>query len=376
VARYEVREDKREPLWDRVDRSRIQLVVFVTLFLCALVLAIDIVVAVGMGTFFLADIQLGAELIREFWSFIGWTSLISFSLGAIYVTWALLRSKNWVMNALQATLVPTGEMLSTKYALKDMAIASGFEVAPALHVIETSNVNAFVFGQTGKRAVVGVTQGFVDRLSIDQQRAVFANLMARLKAGDTIWATGVTALMNPFWHVDDAMMRESHKSLTPQFDGDRSAVWMNAGARQGRSMTFSVGAGSSGSSGSGFLWLFGVSLAFVAVSEFVAFGHRRTHLRHAELADAEGMLLLKDPRNMLSALEKAVRCNNFVPTAGPGFAQLFFCWSGDGSTDDENDPENRRITRLREVLGAEGMEPPIVEPNQPYLAPVAPRLDS
>jgi hypothetical protein len=231
------------------------------------------------------------------------------------------RSKNWVMNALQATLVPTGEMLSTKYALKDMAIASGFEVAPALHVIETSNVNAFVFGQTGKRAVVGVTQGFVDRLSIDQQRAVFANLMARLKAGDTIWATGVTALMNPFWHVDDAMMRESHKSLTPQFDGDRSAVWMNAGARQGRSMTFSVGAGSSGSSGSGFLWL-------------------------------------------------------FVPTAGPGFAQLFFCWSGDGSTDDENDPENRRITRLREVLGAEGMEPPIVEPNQPYLAPVAPRLDS
>lgn len=50
------------------------------------------------------------------------------------------------------------------------------------------------------------------------------------------------------------------------------------------------------------------------------------------------MLLLKEPRAMLSALETCIRHNNFVPTAGPGFAQLFYCWTGD-ATNDEEDPE-------------------------------------
>ena len=170
MARYEVREDKREPLWDRIDRSRIELTVFVTLFLGALVLAVDIIVAVGIVLLFLFDVGLGADVWGDFLSLIGWTSLIAASLGIVYVAWALLRSREWVLDALQATLVPTGEMLPTKYALKDMAIASGFDVAPALHVIATANVNAFVFGQPHKRPVVGVTQGLVDRLDLDQQR--------------------------------------------------------------------------------------------------------------------------------------------------------------------------------------------------------------
>ncbi len=373
MARYEVREDKREPLWDRVDRSRIELTVFVTLFLGALVLAVDIIVAVGVGLFFLFDVGIGADAWGDFWSVIGWTSLIAAALGIIYVAWALLRSREWVLDALQATLVPTGEMLPTKYALKDMSIASGFNVAPALHVIDTANVNAFVFGLPHKRPVIGVTQGLVDRLNIDQQRAVFANLMARLRAGDTIWATGVTALMNPFWRVNDANLRGSHRNFTDTLDVTSIPRNLRHPEPQGIS-TAAVG-GAAMSSGTGYIWFFLVAFAFAAVSEFVAFGHRHTQLRHAELADAEGMLLLKEPSSMLSALEKAVRCNNFVPTAGPGFAQMFFCWSGDGGTDDEEDPENVRIVHLREVLGVAGMEPPRIEPNSPFLAPSPPRMD-
>ena len=39
---------------------------------------------------------------------------------------------------LGATLVPKGELLDTKFALKDMAIAAGAAVAPALYLIDTS----------------------------------------------------------------------------------------------------------------------------------------------------------------------------------------------------------------------------------------------
>ncbi|MDP2181682.1 MAG: hypothetical protein Q8K99_03840 [Actinomycetota bacterium] len=116
-------------------------------------------------------------------------------------------------------------------------------------------------------------------------------------------------------------------------------------------------------------------MLFIIISELLLFGHRASQLRHAEVADGEGMLLLKDPGSRLSALEKSVRFNNFVPTAGPGMAQLFYCWTGEDSTDDEDDPENRRVTRLREVLGVEGMKMPTV-PNVPVMVyPTAPRLE-
>lgn len=77
---------------------------------------------------------------------------------------------------------------------------------------------------------------------------------------------------------------------------------------------------------------------------------------------------------MLSALEKCVRFNNFVPGAGPGYTLLFYCYTGD-DTDDETDPEMRRVARLREVLGAEGLAPPPVLRNEAYLEPPsAPRV--
>lgn len=87
------------------------------------------------------------------------------------------------------------------------------------------------------------------------------------------------------------------------------------------------------------------------------------------------MLLLKEPKVMLSALESCIRFNNFVPAAGPGFAQLFYCWTGD-ATSDEEDPEWRRVLRLREVLGVEGKMPEST-PNSPTMLvpPLAPRLE-
>ena len=105
---------------------------------------------------------------------------------------------------------------------------------------------------------------------------------------------------------------------------------------------------------SGPLLLFGFALAIVG--ELFAFWQRRGQLRTAEKADAEGMLLLKDPSAMLSALERCVRYDNVVPQSGETFGDLFYCWTGD-STNDDDDPEWERVARLREVLGVEGHVP-------------------
>ena len=264
------------------------------------------------------------------------------------------------MRRLGATISPKGEELPTKMALKDMAIAAGMAPAPALYVLETTNVNAFVFAASRRRPIVGVTRGLVDRLPVDEQRAVFANLIARVRSGDTIYATGVTALTRPLWSIRDRGIRRSAEQDSAAMLGDDGALAASA-ATDGSA----VGLG----------WIFFVAAVFVAVTELAAFGSRRTQLRQAEVADAEGMLLLREPQVMLAALEDCIRFNNYVPAAGPGFAQLFYCWTGD-ATSDEEDPEWRRVLRLREALGIEGLQPESV-PNVPIMvvAPPAPRLE-
>ena len=50
----------------------------------------------------------------------------------------LSRSKKWLLVRVKATLVPKGELIDAKMALKDMAIAAGLPISPALHLIENS----------------------------------------------------------------------------------------------------------------------------------------------------------------------------------------------------------------------------------------------
>jgi len=363
-----MRPHRVEPLWDRVDRNRIELAVFVLLFLAASAAGSALVLALGLLVLLVLsqDPEAWQWLLGNVDRAFAVVCLGAAALAGAYVAVALSRCERWLLRRFEAEIVPPGELLPTKYALKDMAIAAGFEVAPALYVIETRNVNAFVFGKGRRRPVVGVTRGLAERLTVDEQRAVFANLMARLRAGDTIWATGITAIMAPLWTVrdrgisadEDPSRRVERRTVIDSRTGREHAVARNADVL------------------AGVVWLVPILVAFIIVSEFIVFGHRRSQLRHAEVADAEGMLLLKDPRSMLAALEKCVRFNNYVPTAGPGFTQLFYCWTGEYSTDDENDPENRRITRLREVLGVAGMMPePVVAPNEPVMSPVAPGLE-
>jgi Zn-dependent protease with chaperone function len=364
-----VRPDRIEPLWDRVDRNRIELAVFVACFLTAAAVGSAVVLALVLAALvvFTRDPLLWEWILAHALTAFALVCAAGVGLAGAYVAAALSRSEKWLLRRFDAAIVPMGELMPTKFALKDMAIAAGFEVAPALWVIETRNVNAFVFGKGRRRPVVGITRGLAERLSVDEQRAVFANLMARLRAGDTIWATGVTAIMAPLWDVRDSGIRADEDPAAGPgrpvtIATERGPMTVAPDTAMVRAVPLIA-------------WLFPVMVVFVVVSEIIAFGHRRSQLRHAEVADAEGMLLLKDPHAMLSALEKCVRFNNYVPTAGPGYTQLFYCWTGESSTDDEHDPENRRIARLREVLGVEGMAPPVVAPNEPVLPPPAPRLE-
>lgn len=355
---------RREPLWDRVDRNRIKLAAYVAVFVVVTVVTTEIML-VSFGGCMLLYV---AARMRMWWVFeslfaspTNLLAVIASLIGMISLGWALVaisRSEEWLVRRLGAVFVPQGELLPTKLALKDMAVAGGLPVAPMLYLLDDSSVNAFVFSARGRRPIVGVTEGLVARLSTDEQRAVFANLVARIVSGDTIVDTGVAAMMLPLNTYRTQRLERQNRAMDEAF--------LSGGTRVDTALT------GGGNGALGLLFLFGVAMAIVA-SIFFAF-QRRRHLRAGEKADAEGMLLLKDPRPMLSALEKCVVLDNMIPGAGESFADLFYCWP-DSATNDETDPEWQRVARLREVLGVEGVvDERIAELPESLLAPPAPRI--
>lgn len=333
-----VRRDHIEPLWDRIERNRVRVGAFIALFVAGA--AASAAVIVGAAGAFLGVVLVPPAGTVQFFATLPWIVLGALTAGAagagLYVRQMLSAPETRLLELFGARRSATGAFAATKSALHDMATAAGFEFPPGLWVIDDCDrVNAFVIGLDEEDAVVGVTRGFVKRLSEDDQRAVFANLMSRLCAGDVRWATAVSAIMGPIWKLREVQYRAQEKL---EDDGSDRPV---------------AGPGS-GNPGSGAVGLFVFGMLGVILTELLMAGHQRAALAAAEKADAEGMLLLKDPAAMLAGLSHVLNADNTVPGAGEAYSMLFYCWAGFGYAP-EDDPEMERVPRLREVLGAEGM---------------------
>lgn len=332
------RKGRAEPLWDRIDANRIK----VGAFLVAFVVSTGLAMALLTGA---AGVFVGVALIRtgtlEFLGAVPWMMLgalvLGFVLAAVHVVRELAHPERRLPGRFGAVRSQQGTFLPTKSALHDMALAAGYAHSPQLWVIDDCDrINAFAVGLKEGRAVVGMTRGFAERLTPDDQRAAFANLMARLRSGDTMWATVVSAVMGPIWATRAAQFRAQ--------DGHEPDVAeLAAGAAVVRTPE---------SADAVVAWIVLGSIA-VVLTELMMTGHERAALAAAEKADAEGMLLLKDPRAMLEGLAHILEANNTVPRAGEEYSMLFYCWAGFGYAP-EDDPEMVRLGRLREVLGAEG----------------------
>jgi Zn-dependent protease with chaperone function len=359
-----VRRERIEPLWSRVDRNRVKFALFIAGYLFSIAASAALLAAILgliLGPMLVRGAITPADLVAQMWRIVGMAAALALAAGSAWVAWVMLRSEKRLMGKLGALLTPTGHFRTTKLALKDMALAAGFEHAPPLWVIpDCTRVNAFAVGRTHRTALMGVTQGFADKLSAADQRAVFANLMARLTNDDVRWATAVSALVGPIWRMRDADLRREPDFLIPEDDGEGPGGKKDSDRAVGEFLYF-------------VLYVF-----VIVITELLLAGHQRQTMLTAEKADAEGMLLLKDPHEMLHALATVLEADNTVPTAGEAYSGLFYCWAGFGFAPDD-DPEFERLARLREVLGVEGLVDPtrIPMPEHPeaLLSPPAPRID-
>lgn len=92
--------------------------------------------------------------------------------------------------------------------------------------------------------------------------------------------------------------------------------------------------------------------AVVSAAWLVTLWGRLLHRTAYEKADAEGMLLLKDPEPMLTTLKRAIASDTTISDGDPSYDGIFY--TPTSGTPKVERAESRRLRRLAEVLGVEG----------------------
>jgi Zn-dependent protease with chaperone function len=376
------RRSRVEPLWARIDRNRLKLAVFVVAFVggSAILLSAALVALPGWLLGWGAD-QIDLVQWSDWFGVYPWVVAGAFALvlalGALIAAVQLANAHDWVRNRFKGRPFGPDDDQRFVSAVEDMSIAAGLAAPPELMVLASGAVNAMAVGTTRKRPLIGVTEGFLAQLTEDEQRAVVATLIARICAGDILFGTALAALMGPIRAI-----RESRKSAKAVAAGTGGCLADGCTSGCGDvGGCVDVGDGCSGCADLGDDGLAGCAgglvivvflaavaaltyAAVVAAAWIVTLWGRALHRTSYEKADAEGMLLLKDPAPMLSALGKVVRTTTGVGDGDPSYDGIFYAPTS-GTTRIEPD-ERRRFERLREVLGAEGLaaalEAPTIEP--------------
>lgn len=351
-----------EPLRLRVERNRIRFVVFLVAFVTGSAVLLSLAFVAVPGS--LVGLVVAVE---DYYAKLGVVVAaavgVMLVLGGIAAGVQVANAEHWVRSRFRGSALDRGAHRELVRAVEEMAIAGGLPEPPALLLLDVPSVNACAIGATRKSPVVGVTRGLLETLTPDEQQAVVATLIARITRGDIMVGTALAALMGPLKYLRQinkgakAAGKEAADSGVAAGCSDGCAMGALDGCLDADGCL--DGGDADGCGGAIAVVLF---IALVAILTWVAitvaawlvtFWGRALHRTGFEKADAEGMLLLRDPQPMLSALRKAISSSNEVADGDPSYDGIFYAPTS--GTPAIEKLERRRYDRLREVLGVEGL---------------------
>jgi heat shock protein HtpX len=217
--------------------------------------------------------------------------------------------------------------------VEEMAIAAGIP-RPHLYVIETDALNAFATGMSPARAAIGVTRGLLNTLNREELQGVIGHEMGHIVNWDIRYATAVGVIVGLIALVSDGALR---------------------------TLFFSGRSRNSGRGGAGPALVMIVLVAFAALAPLFAVLVQFAVSRQREfLADATSVRLTRNPRGLISALEKLSASS--IPFSGANRAtQHMFIVNPLRNFSEQSSrlyathpPLALRINRLRN-LGAQGV---------------------
>jgi len=173
--------------------------------------------------------------------------------------------------------------------VKEMATASGLPV-PAAYIIPDPDLNAFATGTSPENSVIAVTEGLLASLNREELQGVVAHEMGHIRNYDIRLMTVSAALMGAIALLSDFAGRSM------RYGGRRSSYGGSSG---------SSGSSRRGGGGGAALVLFVVWIVLVILAPLISRMLAMAISRQREyLADATGAELTRNPKALISALEK------------------------------------------------------------------------
>lgn len=259
-----------------------------TLFLIISFILLFLLVGIGFDFFYLGTIKSKKPSFRvNEYGYYEATSnkSVFFPIGTISaLVFSVAMTLNGVINGHKMVLRSTmarpaiGNNLKEQQFLnviKEMAIAAGVPT-PRGYIIPDSDLNAFATGFSPSDSYIAVTEGLLDALNREELQAVVAHEMSHIRNYDIRLMTIAAALMNAIGLISDWSIRSTRYRQT-------GSSKKNSGAA-----IFFV------------IWLILIIIAPI-LSRIIAMAISR---QREYLADASAAELTRNPKGLISALEK------------------------------------------------------------------------
>ncbi len=226
--------------------------------------------------------------------------------------------------------------------INEMAIAARMP-PPRPYLMDDPAPNAFATGRDPAHSVICVTQGLVDQMDREELQGVIGHEMSHIRDYDIRTMMMVAVMVGGIAMLSDFFFRAMF------YSGGRAGRRSSNGGKDD-------GAGA-------LIYIAVLVLALVApiVSQLVAMAISR---QREYLADASSVEFTRNPRALLRALERIAKVESPLKAGTSGTGHLFIVNPREGVREDNerffdnllstHPPLNRRIERLRAMLGASG----------------------
>jgi len=263
--------------------------------------------------------------------FIGWfynpamasTFIIIAASIAIIMSWVGYYHSDKIVlstiNAYQAS--PTKH--SRLHNLIDGLIIGAGMPKPRLYIIRSPDINAFATGRDPEHALIGVTEGALEKLDRDELEGVLAHELSHIRNYDIRFMTLVATMVGLVVIISELFRR---------------GLWYGGGRSRDDDR------------GSGVLLIIGLLFAIFApiMMKLVQLAVSR---KREFLADASGAMITRNPDGLADALEKIGKYNTGRMKASKGVHHLFISnpLKNASSLLSTHPPVNERVKRLRSM---------------------------
>lgn len=222
--------------------------------------------------------------------------IMAFLISVIFILISYFAGDKLILSISHAKEVNKKDQPYLVNTVEGLAIAAGIP-SPKIYIIEDSAINAFASGRSPKHAAITVTSGAVNRLGREELEGVIGHEMSHIKNYDVRFMMLAVLLVGVITLLSDFILR--------------TFLFSRGGDREGKGGIFIA------------ILLLGLILAILSplIAQLLKFSISR---KREFLADANGVLLTRNPRGLTNALKK-IRDDKepLVESANKATAALF-----------------------------------------------------